>query len=191
MSNDLTTNNNFDAYARQFGWLYDNSGNYRDEHWEWYLGNEPGLVLLRQSPDRVTVVRFESHAPTELWAGRVVTERDFDRMIIDLSHPDGGADRSAGEEMELDVAAIEQQGAKCAMQAGQDRENPYLNSGESWQYLAWLRGFISARIPDLTCARCGGSGQFTLRSEGGAREFHGTKIDCSCNDPMRGQRGQW
>ncbi len=89
---------------------------------------------------------------------------------------------------ELDVAAIEQQGVKCALQAGQDCENPYLNSSEDWQYLAWLRGFISARIPDLECARCGGSGQFTLRSVGGAGEYDGTKINCSCNDPMRGQQ---
>ncbi|HEY4262953.1 MAG TPA: hypothetical protein VGM98_22525 [Schlesneria sp.] len=89
--------------------------------------------------------------------------------------------------MQRHVTEIQHQGAKCAIQAGQDHENPYLNSGQNWQYLAWLRGFISARIPDLTCTRCGESGQLTFRSVSAPSEYDGTRIDCSCNNPLRGQ----
>ena len=90
---------------------------------------------------------------------------------------------------EPDLATIHQQGANCARQAGDHRQNPYLNSGESWQYLAWLRGFLSARVPDPTCPHCGGSGQLICRSVGQQGEYDGTTIDCSCNDPTRRQSG--
>jgi hypothetical protein len=77
----ITDNNTFDAFARERGWVYDNGGRYRDEEWHWYAGPVAGIVLLRQPPDQIAVVRFEGLKSTELWSGRVSTTEEFDEMI--------------------------------------------------------------------------------------------------------------
>jgi hypothetical protein len=83
MRTDLTTNAPFDEYAARFGWHYDNGGNYRGEYWEWYMRSSDHIVLLRQAPDRVCVVRFSGLTPFELWSGTIRTSDDFDRMTAE------------------------------------------------------------------------------------------------------------
>jgi hypothetical protein len=81
---DLTNNNAFDRYVARFGWTYDNGGQYCQQHWDWYTGWTPGVVLMRQAPDRVCVVRFEKLTPTELWLGTIHTTDEFDKMVSSL-----------------------------------------------------------------------------------------------------------
>jgi hypothetical protein len=77
----LTTNSVFDEYAAEYGWSYDNGGSYLGQHWDWYAGQTPGLVLMRQPPARVAVVRYDGLSPSELWSGQVATDMDFDRVM--------------------------------------------------------------------------------------------------------------
>ena len=85
MAENLTTNNAFDAYAARFGWAYDNGGGYRNEIWDWYAGKIATIVLMRQAPDRVCIVRYNGLTPTELWAGNVRTTNDFDAMLSSIA----------------------------------------------------------------------------------------------------------
>ena len=77
---DLTSNKDFDEYAAQFGWVYDNGGQYLQQRWDWYVSDTAGIALLRQAPEKVCVVRFEELTPTELWSGIIRTSDEFDRM---------------------------------------------------------------------------------------------------------------
>jgi hypothetical protein len=81
---DLTDNDAFDKYACQYGWEYDNGGRYRDEYWEWFVGRSPSIVLLRQPPDRLALVRFDGLTPNELWLGRASTSQQFDQVMRDF-----------------------------------------------------------------------------------------------------------
>ena len=81
MDTGLTDNEIFDAYAAKFGWVYDNGGRYLGEYWDWYAGPVPGVVLVRQSPARVAIVRYEGLTPVELWSGQVVTDLDFEKAM--------------------------------------------------------------------------------------------------------------
>lgn len=81
---DLTINNAFDQYVAKSGWAYDNGGQYQQQHWDWYVGDIPGVLLLRQAPDRVCVVRFQGLTPTELWSGIIRTSEQFDRMASSI-----------------------------------------------------------------------------------------------------------
>jgi hypothetical protein len=78
---EITENKAFDGFVRERGWEYDNGGRYLDEYWDWYTGATAGLVLLRQAPDRLALVRFDGLNPTELWSGRVSTSEEFDQML--------------------------------------------------------------------------------------------------------------
>ena len=95
MSPPLTENSAFDNYAAEYGWSYDNGGLYLGQHWDWYAGPTPGLVLMRQPPARVAVVRYHGLIPSELWSGQVLTNTDFDRVMALLNctrpNPSGGA----------------------------------------------------------------------------------------------------
>ena len=78
---DLADNQAFDRHLAQRGWLYDNGGRYREEYWEWYAGPVGGVVLLRQSPDRIALVRFTGLAPHEIWLGHVSSFADVDEVL--------------------------------------------------------------------------------------------------------------
>src|ERR1051326_502171 len=84
MATQLTHNKAFDDYVIKFGWLYDNGGRYRDEHWDWYAGRVTALVLMRQPPSRVAIVQFSGLTPIELWIGQVMTDVDFDRAMATI-----------------------------------------------------------------------------------------------------------
>ncbi len=77
----LTDNKVFDDYVAQFGWVYDNGGQYRGEHWDWYAGPVAGLVLLRKPPDRIALVRYGALMSSELWSGQILSDLDFDRVM--------------------------------------------------------------------------------------------------------------
>jgi hypothetical protein len=86
MTIDLTDNKAFDDYVAQFGWGYDSGGVYVGQHWEWYAGPVRGLVLMRQPPSRVAIVRYDGLTPSELWSGQVMTDLDFDNVMALLGH---------------------------------------------------------------------------------------------------------
>jgi len=65
--------------------VYDNGGLYQEQRWDWYAGPKQGIVLLRQAPDRVVVVRFVDLEPTELWSVRVSNSEEFDAMLHDIA----------------------------------------------------------------------------------------------------------
>jgi hypothetical protein len=77
----LSTSQSFDEYAARYGWVYDNGGRYRDELWDWYCGDEPRVVLLRQGPDRVALIRLTGTTPDEIWSGPVADTAEFDRLM--------------------------------------------------------------------------------------------------------------
>jgi len=78
---DLTDAKAFDTYAAARGWAYDNHGRYRDEHWDWYAGPVPDIVLLRQPPNRVALVRIAELTLEEIWSGHVSTGDEFDQVM--------------------------------------------------------------------------------------------------------------
>ena len=80
----LTTNQAFDDYAAKYGWDYDNGGRYRDELRDWYVREDAGLVLLRQSHEHVALVSFQGSAAKEIWSGRIETSEVFDLLMTML-----------------------------------------------------------------------------------------------------------
>ena len=85
---DLTDNKAFDGYASRYGWAYDNGGKYLDQCWDWYSGRIPGVVLMRQPPTKIAIVRYDGLNPTELWSGQVATDQDFDRAMAAIGRFD-------------------------------------------------------------------------------------------------------
>ena len=80
---NLIDHNAFDKYAAERGWSYDNSGSHQGQTWDWYFheGSDGKLVLLRQSPDRVALVRIEGLALSEVWSGQIATSGQFDEFM--------------------------------------------------------------------------------------------------------------
>jgi hypothetical protein len=75
--------NDFDAYAKGRGWLYDNSGMHQGQSWDWYFkqGSDGKHVLLRQKPDRAALVRIEGKTLNEVWSGQIADSAQFDEFM--------------------------------------------------------------------------------------------------------------
>ena len=83
---DLTDHDDFDHYARECGWVYDNGWSYQAEHWDSYGGPAKfkNHQMLRLPPGRIILIKTDRPNPVQVWSGNVLTSRDFDAMIVEL-----------------------------------------------------------------------------------------------------------
>ena len=90
-----------------------------------------------------------------------------------------------------ELTTVEEEGRRCAVRGGQRAENPFLEGGDDAKYLAWNRGFRSARVPDPQCPLCRGTGRAVLRADSSAAggAYDGSTIEDLCNSSARRSTG--
>ncbi|QPJ62891.1 MAG: hypothetical protein G3M70_13815 [Candidatus Nitronauta litoralis] len=87
-TNDFVGLNEFDDYAKKFGWLYDNSWPFKNQNWESYFGpgEFSGYQMLRQTSGKMVLIKIAKPEPIAVWSGQVLTYSDFDKMIREIKY---------------------------------------------------------------------------------------------------------
>ncbi len=84
--NDFADHNEFDKYAKEIGWVYDNGWDYEGESWESYAGPDGFryVQMLRQKNGRIICIQIGKGPHKALWSGEVFTYSEFDKMIEEI-----------------------------------------------------------------------------------------------------------
>ena len=87
---DLTDHNDFDSFARQHGWTYDNGWPFKGDRWDSYYAPDEfrNLQLLRSAPNRVVVIAVDRKPQSAVWSGEISSDADFLAMLEALRNRD-------------------------------------------------------------------------------------------------------